>query len=144
MPTLASNAVPGASSRGDDKRMWTILTAVSGLTVILVLIQAVLAGRFLYVDSSEINIHEMVANLVFLVVAAQAVVTFLARKRGMAGRADLILSLVLVVLTFAQIGIGYMGRDHTAAAAWHIPNGVLIFGLAAAAHTRVHLNRAVA
>ena len=40
------------------------------------------------------------------------------------------MAVALVALAFAQIGLGYVGRETTAAAAWHIPMGVTIFGLA--------------
>ena len=39
----------------------------------------------------------------------------------------------------AIVGLGYVGRETSAAAAWHIPVGVAIFGLACyqlAAHDR--------
>jgi hypothetical protein len=36
----------------------------------------------------------------------------------------------LLALTFAQVGLGYVGRETAAAAAWHIPNGVAIVALA--------------
>ena len=33
------------------------------------------------------------------------------------------------MLTFAQVGLGYVGREQLEAAAWHIPNGVLLMAL---------------
>ena len=38
----------------------------------------------------------------------------------------------LVVLVVAQLGLGYSGRDSAGAAALHVPNGVLIFGITTA------------
>jgi hypothetical protein len=38
-------------------------------------------------------------------------------------------AVALVALAFAQVGLGFVGRDTTSAAAWHIPVGVAIFGL---------------
>lgn len=32
-------------------------------------------------------------------------------------------------LAFAQVGLGYVGRELLNAAAWHIPNGVLLMAL---------------
>jgi hypothetical protein len=37
------------------------------------------------------------------------------------------------VLVVVQIGLGYAGDDGGNAAAWHIPNGVLILGLSVVA-----------
>jgi len=40
------------------------------------------------------------------------------------------IAVALMALSFAQVGLGYVGRETTAAAAWHVPVGVTIFGLA--------------
>jgi hypothetical protein len=39
---------------------------------------------------------------------------------------------LLGLLLFFQTGLGYVGRDSTLAASWHIPLGVTAFGLAVA------------
>jgi hypothetical protein len=108
---------------------------VTVLTAGLVLVQAILAGRGWFVDLDLIDVHGFVGNLVFLVVIGQAVAAFLGRSRGKVGRLELGLSGLLVVLVVAQIGLGYSGRETAGAAAWHIPNGVLIFGIATALMT---------
>jgi hypothetical protein len=99
----------------------------------LVLLQALLAGRGLYKDYDLIDVHGLVANVVFLVAVAQAVLAFLAVGRG----APVLLSGALVILVVVQIALGYAGRDSGEAAAWHIPNGVLIAALATAHNVRV-------
>ena len=113
---------------------WTALKIVAALTPLLVLTQAVLAGRGLYINHSAIDIHGMVANGIALLVVVQAVLAWLALSRGNAGRALFGVCLALVVLVFAQIGLGYSGRDGGNAAALHIPNGVLILGLSVIAY----------
>ena len=42
----------------------------------------------------------------------------------------LALATALLAGLFGQTGLGYVGRDTAAAAAWHIPLGVTLFGLA--------------
>jgi hypothetical protein len=37
--------------------------------------------------------------------------------------------MAFLLLSFAQIGLGYIGRDTAEAAAWHIPNGVLLMAI---------------
>jgi len=37
---------------------------------------------------------------------------------------------VIALVVTAQVGLGYAGREQAEAAAWHIPNGLLAFGLA--------------
>jgi hypothetical protein len=39
------------------------------------------------------------------------------------------LSALTLAALFAQTGLGYVGREVTAAAMWHVPLGVTIFGL---------------
>lgn len=102
------------------------------LFVASVLVQAFLAGRGLYDDHDLFDVHEIVANLVFLLALAQLVLAFLATKAS-AGRRMLIgLSTVILVLVVAQIAMGYQISDEPEAGAWHILNGVTIFGLATA------------
>jgi hypothetical protein len=110
------------------------LIAVSGLSAALVLLQAFLAGRGWFKNPDFIDIHEVVANVVFLVVLAQAVLAALVARRGQRGWAMFGMNAALVVLVVAQIGLGYAGRESGEAAAWHIPNGVLLFGLSIVAH----------
>ena len=56
------------------------------------------------------------------------VLSFLTQTRGVVvGHA-----VAFAALCFAQIGLGYVGRETAEAAAWHIPNGVLLMGLAVA------------
>ena len=54
------------------------------------------------------------------------VLTIVAR----ANKAAIGVAAALVLLMTAQIGLGYTGRDGGEPAAWHVPNGVAIFGLA--------------
>ena len=75
------------------------------------------------------------ANIFFLVVVVQLLLTVLLKFRGPFGRQLLMMNVILLVLTFVQIGLGYAGRETAQAAAWHIPNGVLIFGLSGAIHS---------
>ena len=98
------------------------------LTALLLLVQPILAGQFLYNGKNDyVDIHEMLGNLIFLTAAGQLVLAFLARKTfgfGLVGH-----NLGLVTLIVAQIGLGYSGRDNTDSLAYHIPLGVLLFGM---------------
>ena len=58
--------------------------------------------------------------------STDSVLTIVAR----ANKATIGVAAAIVVLMTLQIGLGYSGRDSADAAAWHIPNGVAIFGLA--------------
>lgn len=95
---------------------------------LLVLVQAALAGQHLFEGSDVITLHGILGNVTLaLSLAAVPLVLRVGRDDGVAFG----LAVALAALTFAQVGLGYVGRETLSAAAWHIPLGVTIFGLAA-------------
>jgi hypothetical protein len=100
------------------------------VTAVLVLLQAAFAGRGISINYDFIDYHEILANILFLFAIAQLVLVFLIGIPGQSGKRMLVLNAVLVLLMLVQTGLGYSGRDSMEARAWHIPLGVLIFGLA--------------
>lgn len=99
------------------------------VTTLLVILQAVLAGLFISGEEFDAkDTHEVMANVLFLAVAVQLVLSFLTR-RGSEFRLMYWVA-CLLVLSVAQIGLGYASRDNTFPEAVHIPLGVFIFGLA--------------
>lgn len=91
----------------------------------LVLVQAALAGQHLF-EGSSISLHGILGNVTFALTLIGVVLTVMRRGDGVAFS----VAVALAALAFAQVGLGYVGRETTAAAAWHIPVGVTIFGLA--------------
>jgi hypothetical protein len=113
------------------------LKVVAGLFAALMLVQAFLAGQGIFEDPDFIDVHRTVGMVVWLVALLQvglAVAVF-----GQAGLRSpvTILSAVIFVLVTVQLMLGFASEDNTAAAAWHIPTGVLIFGMATANNTMV-------
>ncbi|HVX30069.1 MAG TPA: hypothetical protein VHA53_06275 [Nitrolancea sp.] len=103
------------------------------LILVLVLIQAVMAGRGLMYGGNAITIHGGIGNLTFLVALAQLILVLLAGLRG-PGRWPLVITnTLLFVLLIVQLGLGYGGNENPVAAWWHIPNGVFLFGVATVA-----------
>lgn len=95
---------------------------------LLVLVQAALAGQHLFEGDDVIELHGILGNLTFALTLAGVPLALVVRRGdGVAFG----LAVSLVALTFAQVGLGYVGRESLSAAAWHIPVGVAIFGLAA-------------
>src|SRR5215218_1167061 len=83
-----------------------------------------------------------VARLVPLVILVQA---FFA-GRGLFLDNDLIdvhggLGNLTLLLVIVQLALGYSGRDGGQAAAWHVPNGVLVFGLSLGVNARIDRSR---
>lgn len=107
----------------------TALRIVAPLIALLVFIQAIFAGQGLFIDTDQINVHGVIGNITFLFVLAQAALAWFAGFRGRDRGALIGMSLVLLVLVIAQIGLGYSGRDGGTPAALHVPNGVAIMAL---------------
>jgi len=98
---------------------------------IIVLLMALLGGRF-FVEPSVIDVHGYIGNLFFVLVLVQAGLLVMAGISGWLGKLLMGLSIVSALLVVAQLGLGYSGRESATAMSFHIPNGVLIFGLSVA------------
>lgn len=103
--------------------------ALAALLAALVLVQAWMAGTsnaLPYGGDLDIVLHGIVGNVSYLIAVAALVVALVAR----APKGAVAVSAVIVALMTAQIGLGYSAGANRSAGAWHIPLGVLIFGLA--------------
>ena len=107
--------------------------AVSIANALIVLVLAVLGGQYFTGNTGLITGHGHLANLLFLLVVAQTALAFLLGAPGRLGRSLIALGALTTLITSAQIGLGYAGRSNYDLVAIHVPNGVLIFGLAVAA-----------
>jgi heme A synthase len=134
----------GPSGQAEDRNAKGLLyyQIAAGLLTVLVLVQAVLAGRgWFKFDLDLIDIHGMIGNLTFLVAVAMVAIARFAMTESNERKTLVIMSGILVLLVVAQIGLGYSATSSdnpsAEAASLHIPNGVLIFGLAGAIDARV-------
>jgi hypothetical protein len=101
--------------------------------MVLVLIQAVLIGQGLFLgDPSRTALHGWIGNVTFVGAIILLGLSAISVRRGELSRPVLGLSILVALLTVAQIGLGYAGRGGGMPAALHIPNGVLIASLLAA------------
>ena len=90
----------------------------------LILVMAAIAGRSLF-GTWDIEVHGYVGNGVFVLAVANLALAILRRP----GNAELTVAAAIAMLTFGQVGLGYVGREELEAAAWHVPNGVLLMAL---------------
>lgn len=97
---------------------------LAGLTAALILVMAVIAGRSIF-GSWDIEVHGWIGNGVFVLAVANLALA-IARR---ATTSELTVAALLAMLTFGQVGLGYVGRDEIEAAAWHVPNGVLLMAI---------------
>lgn len=107
----------------------TLLTAVAGLIVLLVLTQALLAGEWL-VGKSTIGVHGVIGFAILLLALAQVGVCA-ATVHTSARRLTIASTGVFAALVLAQMVLGVSGYNNGGQArALHISNGVLLMGLA--------------
>lgn len=129
MVGVGHRATAGGEASGEaGLGRWFGLLALAAAALIVV--QAAMAGQWWFGENAGIiRVHGYVGNVTFLVALGLAAVAVVGLRRGALGRGDVALSLVLLALATAQIGLGYMGRESAGAAAWHVPNGVLLTAL---------------
>jgi len=106
-----------------------IYRLVAVVTVVLFIVQAILAGQFIGGEHGDLkDIHGVLGDVLILIVAAQTVIVFLARRTF--GIGLVMHNLAMFVITIVQNFLGREGNDQIE---YHIPLGVLLFGMACAA-----------
>lgn len=123
------------ASQPRDGRVRHLHFALAGFVMCGVLLQAALAGRHIGNDA-PIALHGTIGNAVFLAQAALVAVVVLRH----APRPTIVIALALLVLLVSQIGLGYAARNAPNAVAWHILNGVALFGIASVQLSRSRSN----
>ncbi len=119
---------PAATRNGQLMALRWISVVLSALVVITALV----IGQGFFGGTPNLIVgHGHLGNLIFVLAAAQLMLAFLAYQKGTVGRNHLLLNGLLIVLLFAQIGLGYSGSRSGAAGAlvWHLPLGVLVMGV---------------
>lgn len=127
----------GATTTGDGATVarpgrLPALKAIVGIFAALVLAQALLGGRGWFLDRELFAIHGGIGGVAVLVAALQAVLAFRVGAPADVQRQLRTVGAAILLLVAAQYILGFAGRESSQAAAWHIPNGALIFGLASA------------
>ena len=98
----------------------------------LVVIQAALAGRYFFFGKvAFLDAHRTVGIVCFIVAIGLCWVAMTGRRAGVLDQIDFALTGVLFLLIFAQLGLGFSGKDSQTAASLHWPNGVLITAVTA-------------
>ena len=88
--------------------MTTTVRWLSGITMVLVLLQAVLVGQGLYLgEPSRITLHGWIGSVTFVGAIVLAALVIIGVRRGELNRSALGPGLLIALLTVAQIGLGY-------------------------------------
>lgn len=116
---------------GDTGTFLTGYRWIATVFALLMIIQAFLGmSGFVNAKEGQVTMHEMLANLMFLLAIGQAVLAWLLYTRKVTvAMPGLVLNGVLVLLTIAQIGLGYAatsGENFGDLISLHVPNGVLL------------------
>jgi hypothetical protein len=108
--------------------------AFAALMGLLILLQAFLAGRgFFLSESNLLKAHETIGIVTFAVAVIQMLVVFTMMKSGKLRSMLLGMSGFIMLLTVAQLGLGFSAKNGSGeAAAWHIFLGVFLTGAIAA------------
>jgi len=134
--TVHPTVNPNLSGAGSG--LVTGLKITSAFLALGLLVQAWLGSSgFFNGEPDLITMHEMLGNLFFLGAMVQLVLAFVAMQKGVATKALLYASGLILLASVAQIGLGYAGRENAGAMAWHLPNGVLLMGLCTVALVQV-------
>lgn len=100
------------------------------LFTILMVVTAALAGNGLFRAGSDpwlVTGHMHLGNTLVFISIAQVLITYALFSQKVVSAAVLAVSALVFVLTFAQIGLGYMTRSRMAdIAGWHIALGVAL------------------
>ncbi len=106
------------------------MAAMAWLIPAGILVQAILAGRGMFVGGSVFGLHGGIGHGVLLIAVLLAILAWALGVR----RSTAMLATLTIVGLLAQTGLGYAGRRSgiAAASAWHIPLGVALLGLSVA------------
>lgn len=97
------------------------------LTALMVLVQPILAGQFVYGGEPDMkDMHAVVGQSLHITVLIQLILAFLARRTFGIGLA--IFNLILLILVAIQAGIGFSSDGNVIAI--HIPLGTVLLTLA--------------
>jgi hypothetical protein len=124
-PGMDGSTVPASGSSSNVVTWFRIAGIVTALSI---LVQVILVARGIYDgDRDLIDAHGMLANLTLLGALVLTVLSFIGFRRGALDAIDFGVSLALLVLTVAQIAIGYQIEDNPrSAGSLHWPNGILL------------------
>ena len=118
------------ATQSPTKLKW--FSALTGLTSLSVLAQAVIAGAFVSQKhrTGWIDVHDVVADVVAMLALATMIFTIVALRKT--SRALVIGTIVLFVLVVVQIVIGHQIADNKQEwlIAVHVPLAFIIFGIA--------------
>jgi hypothetical protein len=111
-------------------RLWAGIRWISIVIAVGIVIMAMLIGQGVW--GGERNLipgHGHLGNTLFVLSIVQFVLAIVLYQRKAISAGLMVLIFAVVILFFAQVGIGYSGRGNASLISWHVPLGVLLMGL---------------
>lgn len=119
--------MPHPSSRTS---LHTGLRWLSTAVALGVFLMALLIGQGVWGgERGLITGHGHLGNALFVLAIAQVVIAIMLYRRKALAAPPMVLAFGVLVLLFAQAGLGYSGRTNASLISWHVPLGVLIMGV---------------
>lgn len=110
--------------------LWTALRWLSGSVTLGIFIMAMVIGQGVWGgERGLVTGHGHLGNALFVLAIAQLVITIVLYQRKAISPLLMVLSFAVLVLLFAQAGLGYSGRANSELISWHVPLGVLIMSV---------------
>ena len=122
-PTTSTSTTTSATLRSGFR--WLSVAVSLGIFIMAMLIgQGVWGG-----ERGLITGHGHLGNALFVLAIVQLVIGIVLYQRKAIPAVLMVLSFTVLVLLFAQAGLGYSGRNNAELISWHVPLGVLIMGV---------------
>lgn len=116
-----------AQERRDPLRV--LLWWIAVILAVGIPVQAFLASYGLFEgEPGFVDAHRILGMTLVLLIAVQVAIVAVVMRRRRATRGELIGAFVVLVVSIAQMMLGFARRDDAGMAAWHIPLGVLLMG----------------
>lgn len=111
---------------------WTALRWLSAVIAVGIILLAALVSQGIWggEGSGFITGHGHLGNAVFALAGIQFLLALVMYQKKQISATHMVITFALVVLLLAQAGLGYSGRSEKSLIAWHVPNGVLLMGIA--------------
>ncbi len=117
-----------------NKTLFAVNKWIVTLFTVLMVVTAALVGNGMFnrQEGWLLTGHMHLGNLLFVLAMLQGVIFFVLYIRKSVGMGLMLVSALVALFTFAQIGLGYSTRSNMAdIAGWHIALGVGLTGTAA-------------
>ena len=119
-----------STSTSTPATLWATLRWLSVSVTLGIFIMAMVIGQGVWGgERGLVTGHGHLGNALFVLAIIQLVITIVLYQRKAIAPLLMVLSFTVLVLLFAQAGLGYSGRANSELISWHVPLGVLIMGV---------------